>query len=85
MIGIEMKLNIPIHYQMGNPLQQGRWPCDLYIQSYLPSLSVTYDRSLVFFGYSGFFHQQNWPPRYSRNIVESGVKHHKPIQNQTFD
>ena len=36
MIGIEMKLNIPVHYQMGNPLQQGRWPCDLYIQSYLP-------------------------------------------------
>jgi hypothetical protein len=23
-IGIEMKLNIPVHYQMGNPLQQGR-------------------------------------------------------------
>jgi hypothetical protein len=22
--GIEMKLNIPVHYQMGNPLQQGR-------------------------------------------------------------
>jgi hypothetical protein len=35
MIGIEMKLNIPVHYQMVNPLQQGRWPCDLYIQSYL--------------------------------------------------
>jgi hypothetical protein len=32
MIGIEMKLNIPVHYQMGNQLQQGRWPCDLYIQ-----------------------------------------------------
>jgi hypothetical protein len=36
MIGIEMLLNIPVYYQMGNPLQQGRWPCDLYIQSYLP-------------------------------------------------
>jgi hypothetical protein len=24
MIDIEMKLNIPVHYQMGNPLQQGR-------------------------------------------------------------
>ena len=35
MIDIEIKLNIPVHYQMGNPLQQGRWPCDLYIQSYL--------------------------------------------------
>jgi hypothetical protein len=21
---------------MGNPLQQGSWPCDLYIQNYLP-------------------------------------------------
>jgi hypothetical protein len=28
MIDIEMKLNIPVHYQMGNPLQQGRWPCE---------------------------------------------------------
>jgi hypothetical protein len=36
MIGNEMKLNIPVHYQMGNPLQQGRWPCHLHIQSYLP-------------------------------------------------
>jgi hypothetical protein len=36
MIGIEMKLNIHVHDQMGNPLQQGRWPCDLYIQSFLP-------------------------------------------------
>jgi hypothetical protein len=36
MIGIEIKLNIPVHYQMGNPLQQGKWPGDLYIQSYLP-------------------------------------------------
>jgi hypothetical protein len=22
--------------------------------------------------------KQNWPPRYNWNIVESGVKHHKP-------
>jgi hypothetical protein len=28
MMGIEMKLNIPVHYQMGNPLQQGRTPSD---------------------------------------------------------
>ena len=32
----------------------------------------------VFSGYSGFLHQQNWPPRYNWNILESGVKHHKP-------
>ena len=36
--------------------------------------------SVVFYGYSGFLHQQNWPPRYNWNIVESGVEHHK--QNQ---
>jgi hypothetical protein len=29
-----MKLDILVHYQMGNSLQQGRWPCDLYIQIY---------------------------------------------------
>ena len=28
--------------------------------------------------YSCFLHQYNWPPRYNWNIVESGVKHHKP-------
>ena len=33
-------------------------------------------RSVVFFGYPGFLHQQNWPPWYSWNIVESGIKHH---------
>jgi hypothetical protein len=25
-----------------------------------------------------FLHQYDWPPRYSWNIVESGVKHHNP-------
>jgi hypothetical protein len=43
MIGIEMKLNIPVHYQMGKPLQQGRWPCDLYIQSYL-QFNIRYEK-----------------------------------------
>jgi hypothetical protein len=43
MIGIEMKLNIPVHYHMGNTLQQGRLPCDLYIQSYLPHGCRTLD------------------------------------------
>jgi hypothetical protein len=41
------------------------------------SVSVTCDRSVVF---SGFLHQLNWPPRYNWNIVESGIKHHKPNQ-----
>jgi len=26
---------------------------------------------------SDFLHQQNWPPQYNWNIVESGVKHHQ--------
>jgi hypothetical protein len=34
MMGIEMKLDIPVHYQMGNPLQQGRWPCDLLLRNF---------------------------------------------------
>jgi hypothetical protein len=29
------------------------------------SLSVTYDRSVVFSGYSDVLHQYNWPPRYN--------------------
>jgi hypothetical protein len=44
----------------------------------LLNCSVTCDRSVVFSGYSSFLHQQNWPPRYNWNIVESGIKHHKP-------
>jgi hypothetical protein len=47
-------------------------------------LSVTCDRSVVFSGYSGFLHQENWPSRYNWNIVESGIKHHKPSLNQTM-
>ena len=35
---------------------------------------------MVFSGYSGFFHQYNWPPQYSWNIVESGVKHNEANQ-----
>ena len=35
-------------------------------------------RLVVFSGYSGFLHQWNGPPRHNWNIVESGVKHHKP-------
>ena len=38
-------------------------------------MSVTCDRSVVF---SGLLHQLNWPPQYSWNIVESGVRHHNP-------
>ena len=38
-------------------------------------------RSVVFTGSSGFLHQKNWPPWYSWNIVESGVKRHNPNLN----
>jgi len=45
------------------------------------SLSVTCSSLVVFSGYSGFLHQENWPQRYNWNIVESGVKHHKPTKS----
>ena len=41
------------------------------------SLSATCDKSIVFFGSSGFFHPKSWAPRYNWNIVERDVKHHK--------
>ena len=37
--------------------------------------------SMVFSGYSGFLHQLNWPPRYSWNIIGSGIKHHRHNPN----
>ena len=46
------------------------------------NLSVTCGRSAVFSVHSGFHHQLKWPPRYNWNIVESGVRHHKPKPNQ---
>ena len=45
-------------------------------------VSVTCGRSVVFSGYTGFLHQENWPPRYNWNIV--GVKHHKPPTTNTI-
>ena len=41
-------------------------------------MSLTCDRSVVFSMYFGFLPQENLPPGYSWNIVESGVKHHNP-------
>jgi hypothetical protein len=41
-------------------------------------------RSVVFSESSFFPHQENWPPRYSWHIVESGVKHHKTNQSTAF-
>ena len=39
-------------------------------------MSVTCDRLVVFYGYSG--------PQYNWNIVESGVKHHIPNNKHKF-
>ena len=52
--------------------------CSVLHTTLCDNVSVTWGRSVVFYVYSGFPHQYNWPPRYSWNIIESGVKHHKP-------
>jgi len=64
---------------------QCKWPQTLWVRTLFIArctryniMSVTCDRWVVFFGYSGFRHQWNWPQWYSWNIVESYVKHHKP-------
>jgi len=42
--------------------------------------SVNYDRSVVFFGYSGFLHHKtDCHDIYNRNTVESGVKRHNAL------
>jgi hypothetical protein len=43
---------------------------------YLPAPIISL--SVVFFWYPGCLHQLNWPPRYTWNIVEGGVKYHNP-------
>ena len=42
-------------------------------------MSATCGRPVVLYGYFCPLHQEHWPPRYSWNIVESGVKYHNPI------
>jgi monomeric isocitrate dehydrogenase len=42
-------------------------------------------RSVIFSGFSDFLYQKNWLPRYSWNIVESGVNHHNPNPNLHYD
>ena len=34
--------------------------------------------------FCSFFHQLNWPPRYTWNIVESGIKHHTKSSQETI-
>ena len=61
----------PLKVVSSNPVQA---MCTRYSIMWY-SLSVACGRSVVFIGYSGFLH---W------NIVESGIKHHKPT-NQRAD
>ena len=44
------------------------------IQHYMIKFISNLQQVVVFSWYSGFLHQWNWPPRYNRNIVESGMK-----------
>ena len=66
------------------------WCCEIESQSvwgvqhYVIKFVSDLDRSVVFSGYSCFLHQENWPPLYNWNIVESGVKLHKTKPNQTI-
>jgi hypothetical protein len=48
------------------------------IQHYLIKFVSDLRQSEVFSRYSSFLHQQNWPPRYNCNIVESDVHHNNP-------
>ena len=48
------------------------------------SLSVICGRSVDFSGYSGFFQQSNWSPRYTWNFVEKAVTHHNPNPSTTY-
>ena len=43
------------------------------VQHYVIKVCQTCGRLVVFSGDTSFFHQYNWPPRYSWNIVESGI------------
>jgi hypothetical protein len=58
------------HSTASNPTQT--------IQHYVIKFGSDIQQVGGFSGYSGFLPQLNWPPRYSWNIVESGVIHHKP-------
>jgi len=44
------------------------------------SLSVTCDRSMVFYGYSGFLHQWNWPHNITEILVKLALSTIKPNQ-----
>ena len=52
------------------------------IQHYAIKFVSDCDGSVVLSGYSGYLHKLNLPPRYNSNIVDSGVKHHKPNQTK---
>jgi len=47
------------------------------------SLPVACPWSVVFSGYSCFFHHKNWSPWYRWNIAESGIKHTQKKHKKT--
>jgi hypothetical protein len=48
------------------------------IQHYVIKFVSDCDGSVVLSVYFDYLHKLNWPPWYNSNIVDSGVKHHKP-------
>ena len=58
---------------------------DVYsIQHYVIKVISDLRQVCGFSGYSDFLYQWKWRPRYSWNIVESGIKHHDPNPQTSF-
>ena len=55
-----------------------QWCWKVVVNYSIKNCSLNNGKSVVFSDYSSFLQQQNRPPRYNWNIVESGVKHHNP-------
>ena len=54
------------------------WCCEFGPRSWRGVIDTTLCDKVCQWLATGFLHQLKWPPRYNWNIVESGVKHHKP-------
>ena len=57
-----------------NPVHDEVYLIPLYVIKFVSDLQQV----LFFFWYYGFLHQPSWPLRYNWNVVESGIKRHKP-------
>jgi len=57
-----------------NPAHDGVYSIQHYVIKFVSDLRQVGG----FLRYTGFLHQQIWPPRYNWNIVESDTKHHNP-------